>query len=218
MFRQKSLTDFSLRTSPGRLGKSFSVEIFPTRSPTSWPITTTRYVGLSIFVIAPPNILASTGSYDHFCFFDHISNSTKTSDDFAFFVFFTFKSRRLSYILLWLHLTSLAGWKRLLLADAPRQAINALTLYAVYLVKKDNPGSWYDVRKYFKDNSNSTSALMISSFFTVAVCVGSLLLLIIAAICYVPLLIHIRGNLKEYCCHKVDKVGVPLVKFMPFII
>ena len=166
----------------------------------------------------PPNILASTGSYDHFCFFDHISNSTKTSDDFAFFVFFTFKSRRLSYILLWLHLTSLAGWKRLLLADAPRQAINALTLYAVYLVKKDNPGSWYDVRKYFKDNSNSTSALMISSFFTVAVCVGSLLLLIIAAICYVPLLIHIRGNLKEYCCHKVDKVGVPLVKFMPFII
>lgn len=32
------------------------------------------------------------GSYDHFCFFDHISNSTKTSDDFAFFVFFVFKS------------------------------------------------------------------------------------------------------------------------------
>jgi len=105
----------------------------------------------------------------------------------------------------------------LLLADAPRQAINALTLYAVYLVKKDNIGSWYDVRKYFKDNSNSTSALMISSFFTVAVCVGSLLLLIIAAICYIPLLLHIRGNLKEYCCHKVDKVGWPFVKFTPFI-
>jgi hypothetical protein len=33
------------------------------------------------------------GSYDHFCFFEHISNSTKLSDDFAFFVFFTFKSR-----------------------------------------------------------------------------------------------------------------------------
>ena len=32
------------------------------------------------------------GSYDHFCFFDHISNSTKKKDEFAFFIFFTFKS------------------------------------------------------------------------------------------------------------------------------
>ena len=31
-------------------------------------------------------------SYNHFCFFEHISDSTKTIDDFAFFVFFTFKS------------------------------------------------------------------------------------------------------------------------------
>jgi hypothetical protein len=130
----------------------------------------------------------SLRSYDHFCFFDHISNSTKTIDDFAFFVFFTFKS-----------------WKRLLLADAPRQGINALTLWAVYLVQKDKPGSWYDPRKYFQDFNNSTIALTISSFFTVAICAGSLLLLIVAGICYIPLLLHIRGNLKEYCCHKVDK-------------
>ena len=32
------------------------------------------------------------GSYPHFCLFDHISNSTKKKDDFAFFIFFTFKS------------------------------------------------------------------------------------------------------------------------------
>jgi len=142
------------------------------------------------------NIMAnnyySLRSYDHFCFFDHISNSTKTSDDFAFFVFFTFKS-----------------WKRLLLADAPRQAINALTLYAVWLVKKGGPEPWYDPTKYFKNNSLSTSALTVSSFFTVVVCAGSLLFLVVAGICYVPLLLHIRGNLKEYCCHKVDKrIGV----------
>ncbi|KIM46300.1 hypothetical protein M413DRAFT_441387 [Hebeloma cylindrosporum] len=138
------------------------------------------------------NIMAnnyySLRSYDYFCFFDHISNSTKTSDDFAFFVFFVFKS-----------------WKRLLLADTPRQAINALTLYAVWLVKSKNPGPWYDITKYFKGNSLSTSALTVTSFFTVVVCAGSLLLLVVAGICYVPLLIHIRGNLKEYCCHKVDK-------------
>ncbi|KAF8812333.1 hypothetical protein BYT27DRAFT_7239845 [Phlegmacium glaucopus] len=129
----------------------------------------------------------SLRSYDHFCFFDHISNSTKTSDDFAFFVFFVFKS-----------------WKRLVLADAPRQTINALTLYAIWLIKK-GPEPWYDISKYFKGNSLSTSALTVTTFFTVVVCAGSLLLLLVAAICYVPLLCHIRGNLKEYCCHKVDK-------------
>jgi len=130
----------------------------------------------------------SLRSYDHFCFFDHISNSTKTSDDFAFFVFFVFKS-----------------WKRLVLADTPRQTINALTLYAVWLIKKNGPEPWYDVSKYFKGNSLSTSALTVTTFFTVVVCAGSLLLLLVAAICYVPLLCHIRGNLKEYCCHIVDK-------------
>ncbi|KAL0582030.1 Potassium transporter [Marasmius crinis-equi] len=146
------------------------------------------------------NVLAnnyySLRSYNHFCFFDHISNSTKTSDDFAFFVFFVFKS-----------------WKRLLLADGPRQTINALTLYAVYLSHEDDRDPvtnqlrpWYDVSKYFDDNKNfTTTALTITTFFTVTIFAGSLLLLIVAGICYVPLLMHIRGNLKEYCCHKVDK-------------
>lgn len=137
------------------------------------------------------NIMAqhyySLRSYDHFCFFDHISNSTKLSDDFAFFVFFTFKS-----------------WKRVLLADGPRQAINALTLYALYLVHKGD-GHWYDIGKYFQNNSLSTSALTVSTTFSVVVFAGSLLQLIVAGVCYIPLLAHIRGNLKEYCCHKVDK-------------
>jgi len=130
----------------------------------------------------------SLRSYDHFCFFDHISNSTKTSDDFAFFVFFVFKS-----------------WKRVLLADGPRQTINALNLYAIYLARRGRPGAWYDVLKYFSGNSLSSSALTVTTFFTVVVFAGSLLLLISAGIAYVPLLCYIRGNLKEYCCHKVDK-------------
>jgi len=129
----------------------------------------------------------SIRSYAHFCFFDHISNSTELSDDFAFFIFFTFKS-----------------WKRLLLADGPRQAINALTLYAVYKVNSNKPGNWWNPSKYF-NGSISVSALTITTFFTVIVFAGSLLLLLAAAICYIPLLLHIRGNLKEYCCHIVDK-------------
>ncbi|KAG6857330.1 hypothetical protein H0H87_005633 [Tephrocybe sp. NHM501043] len=130
----------------------------------------------------------SLRSYDHFCFFDHISSSTKTSDDFAFFVFFAFKS-----------------WKRVLLADAPRQTINALTLYAIYLVKHDN-GKWYDINTWFANNKSlSTSLLTVTTFLTVLVFAGSLLILIAAGLCYIPLLCHIQGNLKEYCCHKVDK-------------
>jgi hypothetical protein len=129
----------------------------------------------------------SLRSYDHFCFFDHICNSTKRKDEFAFFIFFTFKS-----------------WKRLLLSDGPRQTINALTLYSIYLAKKNN-GPWYDVPKYFAGNSLSTSALTVSTFFTFVIFAGSLLLLIIAGLCYIPLLCYIQGNLKEYVCHKVDK-------------
>ncbi|KAF5369777.1 hypothetical protein D9758_001155 [Tetrapyrgos nigripes] len=156
-------------------------------------IITSRDISYA-FTNVMANNYYSLRSYDHFCFFDHISNSTKTSDDFAFFVFFTFKS-----------------WKRVLLADGPRQTINALTLYAIYLSHKDD-GDWWDIQKYFDNNSLSTSALTVTTFFTVVVFLGSLLLLIVAGICYVPLLMHIRGNLKEYCCHKVDKRISAIIK------
>ncbi|KAH9943337.1 uncharacterized protein BXZ73DRAFT_40318 [Epithele typhae] len=135
----------------------------------------------------------SLRSYDHFCLFDHISASTKRMDDFAFFVFFTFKS-----------------WKRILFADGPRQSINALTLYAFYLSKEDD-GDWYDIKKYFQ-GTYITSALTVSTAFTVTVFAISLLMLIVAGICYIPLLMHIQGNLKEYCCYKVDKRIAEIIK------
>lgn len=49
---------------------------------------------------------------------------------------------------------------------------------------------------------------MVSTTFTVLIFAISLAMLIVAGICYIPLLAHIQGNLKEYCCHKVDKVGI----------
>ncbi|KAH8106112.1 hypothetical protein BXZ70DRAFT_918290 [Cristinia sonorae] len=137
----------------------------------------------------------SLRSYDHFCFFNHISDSTKRMDDFAFFVFFTFKS-----------------WKRLLLADGPRQSINALTLYAFILSKQSDDTDWWDIKIYFTGNSFVTTALTITTAFTVLVFAGSLLLLLIAGVCYIPLLCHIQGNLKEYCCHKVDKRITEIIK------
>ncbi|KLO19834.1 vacuole protein [Schizopora paradoxa] len=144
------------------------------------------------------NIMAnnyySLRSYDHFCFFSRINNSTKKTDDFAFFVFFTFKS-----------------WKRLLLADGPRQVINGLTLYSFYLSQKDNPGSFWDLNKY-TNGSLVTAGLIFSTVFTLLIFLGSALLLLAAGICYIPLLCYIRGNLKEYCCHKVDKRISEIVK------
>ncbi|PSR71783.1 hypothetical protein PHLCEN_2v12284 [Hermanssonia centrifuga] len=137
----------------------------------------------------------SLRSYDHFCFFNHISDSTKRMDDFAFFVFFTFKS-----------------WKRLLLADGPRQTINALTLYAFYLSKSDDGQPWWQISKYFAGNDFVTTALTISTAFTCLIFAGSLLLLIAAGVCYIPLLCHIQGNLKEYCCYKVDKRIAEIIK------
>ncbi|OBZ76906.1 hypothetical protein A0H81_03994 [Grifola frondosa] len=120
----------------------------------------------------------SLGSYDHFCFFNHIAASTKRMDDFAFFVFFTFKS-----------------WKRLLFADGP----------------ENDQRAWYDISKYF-DGTLITSALTVSTAFTVLIFAISLLSLIVAGICYIPLLCHIQGNLKEYCCHKVDKRITEIIK------
>src|SRR2546430_9986222 len=77
-------------------------------------------------------------SYSHYCFFAQINNSKKSWDHIAFFVFFTFKGTSCCvypleniiqfcvdpFALLFL------GWKRLMLAEAPRQAINAFTLYS----------------------------------------------------------------------------------------
>ncbi|KAG8985426.1 hypothetical protein FRB90_004712, partial [Tulasnella sp. 427] len=139
------------------------------------------------------NSYYSLRSYNHFCFFSQIENSTKKKDDFAFFIFFTFKE-----------------WKRVLLADGPRQSINALTLYSFWVANgKGNP--FEKISSYY-DGNYVTAMLLVTMVFTVTIFLGSLLLLCIAAILYVPLLCYIRGNLKEYCCHKVDKRIGELIK------
>ncbi|OAV93610.1 hypothetical protein PTTG_02984 [Puccinia triticina 1-1 BBBD Race 1] len=132
----------------------------------------------------------SIKSYDHFCFFSQINNSKKKKDDFAFFVFFTFK-----------------GWKRLLLADAPRQVINGITLYSF----ARSVGFTTDISKWY-DGSFAKASVLISMAFTVTIWLGSFILLMAAAFLYVPLLCYIQGNLKEYCCHKVDKRIAELMK------
>lgn len=94
----------------------------------------------------------------------------------------------------------LAGWKRLLLADAPRQVINAITLWSFGKSQK-----WTtDFSVYFSGSLVKQLALA-TMLFTVAIFIISAIQLLVAACFYPALLCYIQGNLKEYCCHKVDK-------------
>ncbi|CAO1614983.1 unnamed protein product [Parajaminaea phylloscopi] len=131
----------------------------------------------------------SLRSYDHFCLFSQINNSTKKQDEIAFFIFFTFK-----------------GWKRLIVADGPRQVINALTLYGLLEVNKFST----NVYDYY-NGSIFTAIMLLTMIFTVVIFAGSAILLLVASVMYLPLLCYIKGNLKEYCCHKIDKRITELV-------
>jgi hypothetical protein len=78
--------------------------------------------------------------------------------------------------------------------------INGLTLYS--FAKAVNFTT--DIHAYY-DGSFIKAMIIVTMLFTLIVWVGSAILLTIAAFMYVPLLCYIQGNLKEYCCHKVDK-------------
>src|SRR5271170_3348307 len=94
------------------------------------------------------------------------------------------------------------GWKRLLLAEGPRQVLNAITLYSV---AKDQNFS-FDVHVYQQIYTTVQGVVMSFMLLTVAIWALSFIRLFVAGLLYWPLLVcHIRGNLKEYCCHKVDK-------------
>ncbi|KAJ3173334.1 hypothetical protein HDU87_007708 [Geranomyces variabilis] len=190
-------------------------------------------------------------SFGHFCLFSTIESTRKLIDEVAFWVFFTFR-----------------GWKRLLLAELPRQLLNLILLQQTYNSIMTSPKITSDRQNcrtvkpgtteplagcylYYTDFCakepisgqiilNTSSPLDPDNFFdcvyatnagflatfkylmilqpadtpklavwlasiTVAMWAISAILLAAAFIVYIPLLCNIRGNLKEYCCHKVDK-------------
>ncbi|KAG0020659.1 hypothetical protein BGZ82_011533 [Podila clonocystis] len=131
-------------------------------------------------------------SYAHFCLFEKIHNSKKQIDEIAFFCFFTFR-----------------GWKRLMFADGPRQIINGIILITVFTKsRRRRPDGTYELDLEFwnfhdlKPLNRVTMGIMM---FTLTLWVISVLLMIAAVFLYIPLVLHIQGNLKEFCCHKIDK-------------
>ncbi|CAG8575343.1 1758_t:CDS:2 [Funneliformis caledonium] len=127
-------------------------------------------------------------SYAHWCFFQEIRNQQKGQDKIAFFVFFSFK-----------------GWKRLLFCDGPRQVINAMTLFTIFKEK----GFTSNFAAYGPIFTRASMGVII---FTVSMFIISACLLLFAFLLYLPLLCKIRGNLKEYCCHLIDKRISELLK------
>ncbi|KAJ9050400.1 Potassium transporter [Entomophthora muscae] len=129
------------------------------------------------------NIIAhrvyTLGSYHNFCFFQRISASPKFSDNVAFYVFFTLK-----------------GWKRVMFAVAPREAIKSIVIYELF---RKNSFTFKYSTTISEDISVGT-LVATNLLFCFA-----LLQVVFASLLYIPLLFHIQGNLKEYCCHKIDK-------------
>jgi hypothetical protein len=93
-------------------------------------------------------------------------------------------------------------WKKLLLAEAPRQVINVVTLKTI-MPKWVRSG--FDLENENLGNTTIQRVMTCTMIFSTFVFAISFILLCVAAVIYIPVLCHIRGNLKEYCCHKVDK-------------
>lgn len=162
--------------------------------------------------------IVSLKSYAHYCFFGEVQNSKKLIDILSFYVFFSF-----------------TNWKRLLLAEFPRASINFLVLvnvlYKAYMRDPNRtPLSQNVIDKCGLNLICSTSTILDGSINYLAYASGrspdkdlfqivqiiliafvtiiwtfSAIRLIISMLLYLPLLCVIRGDLREYCCHKVDK-------------
>ncbi|KAJ3300517.1 hypothetical protein HK104_011023 [Borealophlyctis nickersoniae] len=174
-------------------------------------------------------------SYAHFCFFEQIQNSRKTLDILAFYVFFTFRGwKRLLLaempraLLNTLNLYDVIN----LQMTSPKDVCQTEVVNGIVVNKPDAASPlckpvtgrdgitviqcpclaatsqpFGDAIKQLFLNSNFREAVAANwlTLFTVVIWTISAIQLIIAAWIYIPLLFKIRGNLKEYCCHKVDK-------------
>lgn len=118
-------------------------------------------------------------------------------------------------------LTSVStAWFRLLLADGPRQAINAITLYEVLQLdlipqgKHAADDSTSDVEQFFNnisalaDENKQQAAILFAMLFTFVIFVFSVLSLLVSLILYLLFLWHHipseDGSLKAYCRRKLN--------------
>ncbi|KAG1176318.1 hypothetical protein G6F70_006435 [Rhizopus microsporus] len=160
----------------------------------TWEIRKARAVMATEDVsLAVTNAMAfrtySLKSYTYFCLLQKIKSSTKWSDVVIFYVFYTLK-----------------GWKKIIVAQGPRQIIAGFTVYALLRSAWTKQGHFqFSVNPDDYGSDWQQRAAFISMSFTCILWIISILNIGLAVILYFPILCHIQGNLKEYCCHKIDK-------------
>lgn len=138
--------------------------------------------------------------YPYYCFFAEVRTMTKLKDNIALFVFFRLRGMCDNDNAFYMRSRSLyspryTGWKRLLLVEAPRNMISIFTLYFAYK------------RIFEKGNSANLIATVGLALITMSTAffVFSALTTVIALYMYLPLVMDVQGNLKEYVCHKINK-------------
>ncbi|KAK9701307.1 Potassium transporter [Basidiobolus ranarum] len=147
-------------------------------------------------------------SYAHYCFFKQIHNQKRFKDELAFFVFF-----------------SLKGWKRLFFAEAPRQVVNGYILVHAILdgvnmflkYEQHHHLSWTSkieaIIDYTLDDDLNRKLTFVTMGIPCLLFIISAIRTLFAAFLYLFLVCEIRGNLKEYCCHKIDKRIAELLRY-----
>ncbi|KAF2136029.1 uncharacterized protein K452DRAFT_203902, partial [Aplosporella prunicola CBS 121167] len=139
-----------------------------------------------------------------FLVFAELTKSKKGSDYLALFVYFQFK-----------------GAVRVILAEGPRQVVNAMTLWAVMKAnillegKHAATGSTSAIDQFWNnvealaEQDKQQAVILGSMAFTLVIWVFSALSLFLAAVTYVVFLWHYvpskDGSLSNYCRRKVDK-------------
>ena len=147
----------------------------------------------------------STGKgWRRFLVFAELTKSKKGADYVALFTYF-----------------QLQGAVRILLAEAPRQVVNALTLYSVMKANLIPDGQhaashghsafdqfWINVQ-ILADKNKEQAAILSTMLFTLVIWAISALSLIIACLLYIGFLWHYiptaDGGLSNYCRRKIDR-------------
>ena len=136
----------------------------------------------------------SIKGYSYFCLFGKITKSRNKKEYLALFVYFALK-----------------GWVRLIFAEGPRQAINALTLYSVFKVNEE----FLETLKDIAIHSHAQALVIAVMVFSLVVWLANVFQLIFALLCALPLYVHIEktcSGLEEYCYVRINKRIALLVK------
>ncbi|RYC62327.1 hypothetical protein CHU98_g3885 [Xylaria longipes] len=113
---------------------------------------------------------------------------------------------------------SLQSWIRVLLCTAPRQAVNALTLYGVYTLNltpndassfESTIGGFFSNLRTLADENTRQVVILSGMLFTLVIWIFSFLFLLLGTLFYVFFLWHYipqqDGGLHGYCERKVNK-------------